>query len=71
VNARFGGGYPLSHVAGADIPAAYVAWGLGRDPEPDWLRTRPGTIAAKAVEVLAVATHRIPQEDPHGAAASV
>lgn len=76
VNPRFGGGYPLSHVAGADIPAAYVAWALGRIPEPDWLRTRPGTIAAKAVEVLAVASpepeqNRIPQEDPHGAAASV
>ncbi|WP_282852298.1 ATP-grasp domain-containing protein [Gulosibacter sediminis] len=76
VNPRFGGGYPLSHVAGADIPAAYVAWALGRTPDADWLRARPGTIAAKAVEVLAVAhpepeQARNPPEYSHGATATV
>lgn len=75
INPRFGGGYPLSHVAGADIPGAYVAWLRGATPDPAWLRTRAGTVAAKAVDVLAVSTpgtdHRIPEENYHGTPASV
>ena len=33
INARFGGGYPFSHLAGADVPRAYVLWMQGRDEE--------------------------------------
>ncbi|WP_026928465.1 ATP-grasp domain-containing protein [Granulicoccus phenolivorans] len=54
VNPRFGGGYPLSHVGGAHVPAAYVAWASGQTPQPEWLRSRPGVVAAKHVEVIAV-----------------
>jgi len=41
-NPRFGGCYPFSHMAGANLPAAYVAWALGEKPDPLWLRARAG-----------------------------
>jgi carbamoyl-phosphate synthase large subunit len=47
MNPRFGGGYPFSHVAGADLPAALIAWALGETPDPSWLRVRPGVFASK------------------------
>lgn len=47
MNPRFGGGYPFSHTAGADIPAALLAWAEGRTPDASWLKVRPGVRAAK------------------------
>jgi carbamoyl-phosphate synthase large subunit len=47
LNPRFGGGYPFSHAAGADLPAALIAWASGEAPDPRWLRIRPGVKSAK------------------------
>lgn len=47
LNPRFGGGYPFSHAAGADLPAALIAWAKGIAPRKEWLRIRPGVTAAK------------------------
>lgn len=47
MNPRFGGGYPFSHIAGANIPAAMVAWTRGSDPDPSWFRITPDIAAAK------------------------
>ncbi len=47
LNPRFGGGYPFSQAAGADVPAALIAWARGREAKPEWLRLRLGVVAAK------------------------
>jgi carbamoyl-phosphate synthase large subunit len=54
VNPRFGGGYPFSHLAGADAPAAYIAWLEEPDLEGPWLSYRNGVVAAKREEVAVV-----------------
>jgi carbamoyl-phosphate synthase large subunit len=47
LNPRFGGGYPFSHAAGANLPAAFVAW-IAADPvDPAWLRSRPDVTVAR------------------------
>ncbi len=33
INARFGGGYPFSQIAGADVPKAYILWMEGKNEE--------------------------------------
>ncbi len=47
LNPRFGNAYPFAHVAGADLPAAIVAWAHGDLPEPGWLRAEAGVTAAR------------------------
>ena len=54
LNPRFGGGYPFSHAAGADLPAALIAWAAGEAPDPRWLRVRPGVTAAKCDRLVTV-----------------
>lgn len=55
INPRLGGGYPFSHLAGARVPHAYVAWAAGLPVRADWLRSTPGVISGKYVEAVAVA----------------
>jgi len=47
MNPRFGGGYPFSHVAGADLPAALLAWAQQREPSPGTLEVLSGVVATK------------------------
>lgn len=54
VNPRFGGGYPLSHVVGAQVPNAYVAWAAGLPVSEEWFDYEPGAIAGKYVETVRV-----------------
>lgn len=42
MNPRFGGHYPFAHLAGANIPAAIIAWAQGREPDPLWLKAEIG-----------------------------
>lgn len=51
VNPRFGGGYPFSHVGGAHVPSAYVAWATGRVAAQHHLVSLVGVESAKYVEI--------------------
>lgn len=54
LNPRFGGGYPFSHMAGANLPAALIAWVLGQTPSPSWLTVQPNVVGAKCDRLVAV-----------------
>ena len=52
MNSRFGGGYPFSHEAGADVPAALIAWAKGEKPDPNWLKIKPEVRCFKEIAML-------------------
>lgn len=54
INPRFGGGYPFSHLAGARVANAYVAWAAKLPVNEEWLMCRPGVIGGKCVEITAI-----------------
>jgi carbamoyl-phosphate synthase large subunit len=56
LNPRIGGGYPFSHLAGANLPAALIAWARGETPDPRWLEIQSGVAGAR-FEAFSV-THR-------------
>lgn len=49
MNPRFGGGYPFSHIAGANIPAAIINWANGTEANPEWLKIRPNIMGSKGL----------------------
>lgn len=52
INPRFGGGYPFSHAAGADVPAACLAWAQDLPAPPEALSYHVGIRAAKQDRVI-------------------
>jgi carbamoyl-phosphate synthase large subunit len=52
MNPRFGGGYPFSHVAGANLPAALIAWATGKPVDPDWLTIAPNVMSSKCARLV-------------------
>lgn len=54
LNPRFGGGYPFSHVAGANLPAALLAWARGEAPDSLWLRSDIGVMSSKFSRLMLI-----------------
>jgi carbamoyl-phosphate synthase large subunit len=52
MNPRLGGGYPFSHMAGANLPAALVAWANREQPDAHWLQVEPNIMASKYDELV-------------------
>lgn len=57
MNPRFGGGYPFSHIAGANVPAALISWVSGSPIREDWLSIQPGVAASKFDQLVRVDFH--------------
>ncbi len=55
LNARFGGGYPFSHIAGCNLPEALVKWCTNADVDKDLLTAE---IGVRSYKELVMATHR-------------
>ena len=49
LNARFGGGYPFSHIAGANLPLAIVRWCRGENTDKELLTAKIGIKAYKDI----------------------
>ena len=54
LNARFGGGYPFSHVAGCNLPKAILLWCKGETVPKASLQAKPGTFAYKELNILSI-----------------
>ena len=52
MNARFGGGYPFSHIAGVNLPLAIVKWLRSEEVDVSLLTERTGILAHKDIEIV-------------------
>ncbi len=52
INPRFGGGYPCSHLAGADFPAKLIAIQKGQKLTPDIGSCPAGIVMLKQDEII-------------------
>ena len=61
MNPRFGGGYPFSHIAGANLPAALIAWVSGKPTDPDWFTVTPDLMSSKCARLVIHNLHYSPE----------
>lgn len=51
MNARFGGGYPFSHMGGCNLPKAIIDWTLGKEIDKNILTARTGITGYKEIYI--------------------
>lgn len=54
MNARFGGGYPFSHMGGCNLPQAIVNWVKGKEVSKDMISSRTGITGFKEIFITEV-----------------
>lgn len=54
MNARFGGGYPFSHMSGCDLPSAIVKWVQGETVDPATLKAKSGCVGYKELFITKI-----------------
>ena len=59
INPRFGGGYPLSHEAGAWYTAVLIAEVAGTDIDPTWFEWRGDLVMLRYDDAVFVPRHRV------------
>lgn len=52
MNNRFGGGYPFSHLAGANIPSAYISWLENKIPTQNCFEIKYDVLGMKDINIL-------------------
>ena len=52
MNARFGGGYPFSHMAGVDLPRAIISWLEGKNEPDGCLTAEMGVKSSKDIHMV-------------------
>ena len=52
MNARFGGGYPFTHLAGVDEPKAIIKWLKGEDVDFSLVNPRFGVMGQKDISII-------------------
>lgn len=52
MNARFGGGYPFSHLAGVDLPQAIVNWVLNREVDSNMFIPQFNVLGQKDIQMV-------------------
>jgi carbamoyl-phosphate synthase large subunit len=52
MNARFGGGYPFSHLAGVNLPSAIIKWSQGKKVDKQELYEHIGMIFHKDINLI-------------------
>lgn len=52
MNARFGGGYPFSHMAGVNLPLAIVKWLKKENVEKEILQEKTGVMSQKDINLV-------------------
>lgn len=54
MNARFGGGYPFSHIGGCNLPKALIEWCSGENVPKECLTANTGIVAYKELVITSI-----------------